>query len=515
MLYLRRWETILWQAGVASVVLRTGWLLKLAWPFTTDDAYITLRYSQHLAAGHGLVWNIGEPAIEGFSNFLSVLGGAAAILGGVDPVVALKVLGVAALGVASVLLYHLARLWLGRLYALLPPILFTAYYGTVWWAASGLETALYISLALASIYAALYGSGSRPAPPWESEPGNDSGERHLAAPPQLWLLVAAGALAALAALARPEGVVILAALAAALLLERLRRGGSTCPLRRTLLPLLGGFAALYVPYAAWHWGYFGAALPHAVACKAAWGAPRHMLLRGAWHAARWLLPLLLVAAWRPRNVRQAVLWLIPAGYLVVLLPMHHDVGYANRYFLLALGCLFVLAAVAIHRLARSGQLRMGSPSLALAAWLAVATVSCFVATDAALRVRRMVPWYAERTRIRVEVAAWLNAHLGAGGSFAIGDSGLVPYSVPYAAIDLLCLNNGAGALPQQIADDLRRRRPEFVVLDSRAIDSWQTRDGRIVSLIRAAPWFQDRYVLAASIANQFEAYHYLVYRLGD
>jgi arabinofuranosyltransferase len=39
----------------------------------TDDAYISMRYARHLADGHGLVWNIGEAPVEGFTNFLWVV----------------------------------------------------------------------------------------------------------------------------------------------------------------------------------------------------------------------------------------------------------------------------------------------------------------------------------------------------------------------------------------------------------------------------------------------------------
>jgi len=34
-----------------------------------DDAMISMRYAQHLAQGHGLVWNIGQSPVEGFTNF--------------------------------------------------------------------------------------------------------------------------------------------------------------------------------------------------------------------------------------------------------------------------------------------------------------------------------------------------------------------------------------------------------------------------------------------------------------
>ena len=39
-------------------------------PFFTlvDDAMISMRYAQHLAQGQGLVWNIGEAPIQGFTN---------------------------------------------------------------------------------------------------------------------------------------------------------------------------------------------------------------------------------------------------------------------------------------------------------------------------------------------------------------------------------------------------------------------------------------------------------------
>jgi len=47
-----------------------------------DDAYITLRYARNFAAGQGLVYNPGEPPVEGYTNFsLTVLLAGAAKLG--------------------------------------------------------------------------------------------------------------------------------------------------------------------------------------------------------------------------------------------------------------------------------------------------------------------------------------------------------------------------------------------------------------------------------------------------
>lgn len=40
--------------------------------YITDDGFISFRYAQNLANGHGLVYNIGE-RVEGYTNFLWVL----------------------------------------------------------------------------------------------------------------------------------------------------------------------------------------------------------------------------------------------------------------------------------------------------------------------------------------------------------------------------------------------------------------------------------------------------------
>ena len=38
-----------------------------------EDAFITFRFAKNLANGHGLLWNIGESPVEGYTNFLWLL----------------------------------------------------------------------------------------------------------------------------------------------------------------------------------------------------------------------------------------------------------------------------------------------------------------------------------------------------------------------------------------------------------------------------------------------------------
>jgi hypothetical protein len=53
-----------------AFILGTSFMVRGDRYFTLiDDAMISMRYAKHLAQGHGLVWNIGEKPVEGFTNF--------------------------------------------------------------------------------------------------------------------------------------------------------------------------------------------------------------------------------------------------------------------------------------------------------------------------------------------------------------------------------------------------------------------------------------------------------------
>ena len=69
----------LWVAAAALAfyllfILRTSFAVGgIRYFVLFEDAMISMRYARHLADGHGLVWNIGEAPIEGFTNLLWVL----------------------------------------------------------------------------------------------------------------------------------------------------------------------------------------------------------------------------------------------------------------------------------------------------------------------------------------------------------------------------------------------------------------------------------------------------------
>ena len=70
-----------------------------------EDAAIVMRYAVHLAAGHGITWNIGEPPVDGTTDFLFlvVLAGVVKAGMGVEP--AVRFVGFVAHALTILLIY--------------------------------------------------------------------------------------------------------------------------------------------------------------------------------------------------------------------------------------------------------------------------------------------------------------------------------------------------------------------------------------------------------------------------
>ncbi|MDP1747645.1 MAG: hypothetical protein Q8L90_18875, partial [Bacteroidota bacterium] len=164
-----------------------------AWPTLpsmVDDAYVSLRYARHLALGNGLVYNAGQPPVEGYTNLLWVLWMAPGTVLPIHPSTWATGWGLFFGAVALVNATGLASVLCGRgsPWALLPAAILAALpvFGIA--ATNGLETALYIALLLGAAWATV--AGTRPG--------------------------LAGVLCGLLYLVRPEGLVAGGALAAVL-----------------------------------------------------------------------------------------------------------------------------------------------------------------------------------------------------------------------------------------------------------------------------------------------------------
>jgi arabinofuranosyltransferase len=189
-------------------------LLAHAWhyAFLTDDAYISFRYARNLSEGAGLVFNPGQEAVEGYTNFLWVL-----LLAGLDrlgapphqtaiPLSLAFSVGLWALVAAGAARY--APAGRGGAAAAVATGLLAVTPSVAVWSTGGLETRLFELLVVAAVLRVLHEDAAL-----ARAAGDD--ERARVRP------LAAG-LFALATLTRPDAQLIAACVLGATVLLRLR-----------------------------------------------------------------------------------------------------------------------------------------------------------------------------------------------------------------------------------------------------------------------------------------------------
>ncbi len=139
--------------GATVLVLALVFCLNALWysPHLVDDAFISLRYARHLAAGQGLVYNLGQ-RVEGYSNFLWVAIEAGMMALGLPVVTGIQVLGLAAGLGAALLTFQLARRVLeSERAALIAGGLVCLNTSLALWSVAGLETSLLALLLVAAV----------------------------------------------------------------------------------------------------------------------------------------------------------------------------------------------------------------------------------------------------------------------------------------------------------------------------------------------------------------------------
>lgn len=479
------------------VALRTAVFLVAAWPHTTDDAYITLRYSRHLAQGVGLLWNVGEAPVEGYSNFLFVLLGAGAMRTGMDdPMPVLKALGGMALIGSGLLTFIIGRRWLGPASATVPVMLLTGYSGNVLWAVSGLETSVYQFLVLLAIFLVLR-ARDRP----------DTSHRRS-------LLIAAGFTGFLLSLARPEGPVVVLVLLIYVTFSFSEEGSrlSIKSLNWIKLP----FLVLYLPYTAWRVVYFGRLLPNSVICKAGHAAAPFDLISDFLSFAWIYIALAAFGFLFERTARHPLLWGPPVAYMLILYNVDPIMGHHNRHFLAALPFVLIMATIGLQRLVRFSELlratRIGSGLVAMIILTGGVVSFSSVSGDIHQTASHGQPPEAPR----LALAKHLKGQLTPDDVYVIGDSGLVPFVVGGRTIDAYCLNcrEATGSeidrSPDRLADWILERKPRFIVIQSFQAEEltpvWSTDIA-----LATHPSLAAEYARIRSFGDKEDAVHYFLY----
>ncbi len=404
--------------------------------YAVDDAYISFRYAHNLVEGRGLVFNPGE-RVEGYTNFLWTIVIAPFLRWGLDP---------SAVAIALGVLLSLGTLWLVFRFAHVaslgnPMVPIIAAFclaldgSFALWAVSGMETSMFAFLTLAALTSYV----------WEWNTGKPG--------------LLSGALLALAAMTRPEGVLVLGVVVVHQAVARLVRD------RRLLTEgdvlRWGAFAVLYLPYFLWRYYYYGFLLPNTFYVKVTVQDSAAQQERGLRHLATfaglhqgWLMaPLLLVAVVR----RRFAFWctalfsvlLVYLGYIVYV-GGDWSVG---RFFVPILPLVYILLAtgiVEVYQMLAEWVGRLTSSRGAMVALRCSAAISLLVGGavlfwSSSLRGEHEL--YVggfeagKASQARVAMGKWLRDNAPADTFIAVDAAGQIPYYADLQTLDMFGVND--------------------------------------------------------------------------
>ena len=423
--------------------------------FEHDDAYISYRYADNWAHGHGPVYNPGE-IVEGYSNFLWVAMLRAAAAVGIEVRAAARGVGAVSHLILILIVFHFVvrRCRRSAGLAVGAAAVVAMHAAVAVWAPSGMETvpfALLSLLAMSRFAAELQGERDH----WGS-----------------------GLLFGICALLRADGFLFVIATAVYLVGRRSR-------LRRALT-LLAGFAVVFAPYFAWRFDYYGYLFPNTYYAKVGDGVFQQ--LRGLFYFYNgvapfgglllFALPLVLIvrrdAARDRMRAYLACVVLTLAAYIVWVGGDHMPMARFLVPLIAVWAILTLEAAVEVAACFEGAQPKHGSLVLSALAACAVASV-----TLPTLNQRRLPASYVIGHRTLVEqwtrAGVWLRDHAAQDAVLATEPAGAIAYVSGLTTIDMLGLNDihiahlevpdlGRGSAGHEKRDFayVLSRRPDFI-----------------------------------------------------
>ncbi len=430
-------------AAVAYLAVELELLGRLGLPL--DDGWIHLQFARNLAQGHGLAYNAGELVAGSTAPLWTALLAILFLLPG-NVLVWTKLLGTAFYLMSIAATWRLGlELGMRRGFAALAAVTTLAVSWLVWSALSGMETALVTWLTLEGMV------------------------RHLRERRDAAALPLALPLFALAALARPEGLLLLGlAVADRMLIPAARDGRRYEDVARdggpraategrryeALVVGLAAAALLIVPLLLFNWAVSGSPWPTTFQAKA--GGPArwlpdlrflHVALGIFFRPLPWATLLFpagaLILAGRLRSPRDRgllpALWTValPLAYSLLSPQGRALVGNFGRYLFPLFPVVVCLAVLALDDVAerwtaspRAGGAGAALRPLAIALWLAPAVTTLI---SGATRYAQNV---ANVEDSDVAMARWLAPRLEPRALLAVQDIGALKFLLPNEVLDL-------------------------------------------------------------------------------
>lgn len=413
-----------------------------------EDAAMLMRYAQHLAGGHGIVWNIGEPPVDGATDFLFMAASAGLIKLGLT--VGQSVRGI---GFASHLLTVLIIYWTNR----------RIHNGSIPMSfISGLYLAVGTGLSYVSAYFGTPFFALAAASTWTL------GLILMKEPQPRWWLSLVFALSGLVmGLIRPEGVILASLMLLAVTLMRgLKNSISIIVIFGAVFLIVGG------AYFLWRWNYFGYPFPNPFYKKGEEGWDWFTFNASLLNALRLCLPaaFAFIVAFRSRETtKTAIAYLVPIlGFAAAFGLISDEMNYGARfqYAIVPIALMSWIPLIGNPRLEALNQIQVRERAAYFAALMVLAGgivyyswfQNCFLAL-----YQQSCDRPYERDG-RLEMAQMLSDFRGRGYVIATTEAGLIPYYSGWDAIDTWGLNDQFIAHNGTItAEYLDKYKPEIIM----------------------------------------------------
>jgi len=275
-----------------------------------EDAAMLMRYADHLAHDHGVVWNIGEPPVDGATDFLFMVTAAALIKVGMPVGRAVRGLGLVAHLWCVLLVY-----WVNRRVWHASPAL-SAFSGAYLAVGTGLS---YVAAFFGTPFFALAAATT-----WMFGlillGRNDTAR---------WLSFAFALSGLVTALIRPEGAILAVLFLVAVVVVRGVKGSA-----EIIAIFVATFLILGGAYFLWHWGYFGYPLPNPFYKKGGglhWDSFEASLMNTLRLCLPFTLAFILGLAAR-ESTKRVIAFLIPVvGFAAAFILVSDETNFGARF----------------------------------------------------------------------------------------------------------------------------------------------------------------------------------------
>lgn len=459
-----------WTVFLSALTVYCFWTL-FFFPVFLDDPFITFRYGKHLAEGHGIIWNPGEPPVEGYTSTLWVLLGALSVKLNIFPILTAKAAGIlSAVTALAIIVFGLKKSLPRLLDRAAAAFLFAGSFEVVFYSVSAMENIVYMLITLLLF---MLMERSRESGPVLSP-------------------VSAALLAGTACWIRPEAHALAGLLAVYFFFDE---QGLSFFKRRRFWIFTFLTALIVLPLDLWRIFYYGNFFPNTYYAKHAGGTFFNTLFEGARYLSERFSPyfplVLLFCFYAVRNYRDRAVFFFAAlfaVYFLYVLKVGGDdhAAFAGARLMLPMVPVLIVYSVRAIRDFVPGRFQAGFCAALLVLFFLFSELTIFF-TAYKTRVNRVTNLsgvsfgkvlsdagdylrYLMRPEKNVMSKFFLE-HTPQGEAIAIPWAGLAPYETGLKIIDLLGLNDRhiarqpkkqRGVDVKFDADYVLARRPYFI-----------------------------------------------------